>query len=112
MHWCLRETKNDEVFETDTIIKLLNFKWTYFKYYARFECLLLFVYVTTIVWHSYYLENKLLRALLCLYSVLFFFIEVISFFGSMKIYFSDLINVGYIFNLLLLVTYLIIEMGF
>lgn len=107
MHWSLRETSQNEVFETDTIINLLQFKWLYFKNYARVECLILIGYVTSIVWHSYYLENKALHAILCLYCGWFLAIEIVSLFGNRKIYFSDLTNVNYIFNALLLLAYLI-----
>jgi hypothetical protein len=109
MHWSLRETLSDEVFETDTIIRLLNFKWHYFRVYARIECILLAGYVITIMWHSYYLENKLLLVILCLYCGFFFGLEVISLSGNRKIYFSDLSNVNYTFNFLLLLAYLILQ---
>ena len=111
MHWCLRETKNDEVFETDTILRLLRFKWQYFHVYARVECIILFIYVIAIILHSYFQENKFLIALLCLYCGFFLVVEIISLSGNRKIYFSDLTNVNYIFNFLLLLIYLILEIN-
>lgn len=112
MHWAMKECKHDQIFESQTIINLLQFKWSFLKKFAIYEIVVLMSYVTCIVWHSYYLDYAFPKILLIIFWGYFVLVEIFSFFGNFQIYFSDLMNFLYVSNLLLLGVYLIIQTNF